>query len=35
VFVTIYLTRRLALRMQRQTQGQVLTICPDICPGIF
>ena len=34
MFVTIYLTRRLALRMQRQTPGQALTICPDICPGV-
>ena len=32
--VTIYLTRRLSLCMLRQTPGQVLTICPDICPGV-
>ena len=31
MFVTIYLTRHLALRMQRQTPGEALTICPDIC----
>jgi len=32
--VTIYLTRRLSLRMQRETPGQALTICPVICPGV-
>ena len=35
VSVTIYLTRRLPLRMLRQTPGQALTICPGVCPGIF
>jgi len=34
VSVTIYLTWRLPLRMLRQTPGQALTICPDICPGV-